>query len=938
MEHALTADAGRRQHQRLALLLAGVCLAPLAAHAQDATWRTSPANSNWTNANNWTPATVPTGMATFGATSIPNISITDIVSIGTMQFNPGAPAYSFTISGPINALSITGAGVVNNSFFVQSFQVEPAAELFFAGAASITGPTSIINNAITRFHDTSSAGTATITNNNNLLFSDSASAGHANITTNSRLFFENAATAGNASITNALGSLTIFSDTASAGHAFISNQDTVAFDNASTADSALIGNQAGANMTFRDNATGASASIFNFGALTFTDASTAGSSFIATAAGATLAFSGNSTGGNALLTADGGGTVDFSRSAGPLGNGQLSAGSIDGAGTYFLGSNRLTVGGNNRSTNVSGSIRDGGGAGGVGGSLIKEGSGTLTLSGTNTYTGLTTVRAGTLNVTGSLLSVVGVANTATLTGTGSIAGLNLASGGTVAPGTSGASTGTLSVNGNAAFLTGSTYRVDATAAGTSDRIVTTGTTTINPNTTVRVNALPGFYPLSKTYTIVTATGGRTGAFGQVIGGTFLVPSLSYDATHVFLTISKAPFQIAAVTLNQSAVANALNTMGGNDLTSALLQLDAPGAQHAFDLLSGEVHATLGGVLLNDATFMRSALLSRLRQSAYGAQSIMGALGVGGPVLAYAPPDPTTLPAGIMAADPPLKARPAGPAAAGPVWWVQGLGAWGRVDGGGNAAGLTRQLAGVLSGVDVPVWNGWRAGFAAGYTNAQTNVDDRASSASVDAAHLGLYAGGALGAFNLRTGAAAAWHSLASTRTVAFAGFSDRDTARYGAWTGQVFGEVGYGMALGTMALEPFAGIAGAFRHTDAFTETGGLSALSAASNDQSVGYSTLGLRAATSIAQDNGLTMVPHASAAWQHAFGNVTPAAGFAFLAGGSPFTIAGVPIARNTALLDAGLDIAIRPGFTVGAVWVGQFGNGLRDNAVKGRLTVAF
>jgi len=55
----------------------------------------------------------------------------------------------------------------------------------------------------------------------------------------------------------------------------------------------------------------------------------------------------------------------------------------------------LTVGGNNASTTYSGAL------GGLG-ALNKNGTGTFTLSGANTYTGATNVNAGTLTITGSL--------------------------------------------------------------------------------------------------------------------------------------------------------------------------------------------------------------------------------------------------------------------------------------------------------------------------------------------------------------------------------------------------------------------------------------------------------------------------------------------------------------------------------------------------------
>ena len=76
----------------------------------------------------------------------------------------------------------------------------------------------------------------------------------------------------------------------------------------------------------------------------------------------------------------------------------MTAGSIAGAGTYFLGSKQLTVGSNNLSTTVSGTIQDGGEFGGVGGSLVKVGTGTLTIDGAGTYTGGTTVSEGALVV------------------------------------------------------------------------------------------------------------------------------------------------------------------------------------------------------------------------------------------------------------------------------------------------------------------------------------------------------------------------------------------------------------------------------------------------------------------------------------------------------------------------------------------------------------
>src|SRR6202011_1338251 len=61
----------------------------------------------------------------------------------------------------------------------------------------------------------------------------------------------------------------------------------------------------------------------------------------------------------------------------------------------FLGSNNLTVGTNDLNSTFSGVIQGGG-------SFTKTGTGTLALSGANTYAGATIVSSGALSLTGSL--------------------------------------------------------------------------------------------------------------------------------------------------------------------------------------------------------------------------------------------------------------------------------------------------------------------------------------------------------------------------------------------------------------------------------------------------------------------------------------------------------------------------------------------------------
>jgi len=139
----------------------------------------------------------------------------------------------------------------------------------------------------------------------------------------------------------------------------------------------------------------------------------------------------------------------------------MTAGSIQGAGNYLLGSKTLTVGSNNLSTMVAGVISDGGGTGGA---LTKVGTGTLTVTGINTYTGASTINGGTLEVDGSIASSSGVTvnSGGTLSGTGIAGPTTIMSGGTLAPGNPANPTGTLNISGNLAFQSGALYVVQVT--------------------------------------------------------------------------------------------------------------------------------------------------------------------------------------------------------------------------------------------------------------------------------------------------------------------------------------------------------------------------------------------------------------------------------------------------------------------------------------------
>ncbi|HEY3901725.1 MAG TPA: autotransporter-associated beta strand repeat-containing protein, partial [Chthoniobacter sp.] len=223
-----------------------------------------------------------------------------------------------------------------------------------------------------------------------------------------------------------------------------SNEANAGTETQITNDGGIVSGGGGGQTVFQGNSSAGGAVIFNQGAAVngagggttiFQGTASAGSAIITTnggsngGAGGATYFVANADGGTAQAITNGNGVFDISG----LSNVGMNIGSIAGSGTYYLGGNTLTTGGNNMSTTVSGVISDRGSAGGTGGSLVLTGTGTLILSGANSYTGTTSIINGATlqaNVAGALPAPVsdggaGTVRTAVLMDQTGIGGSNL---------------------------------------------------------------------------------------------------------------------------------------------------------------------------------------------------------------------------------------------------------------------------------------------------------------------------------------------------------------------------------------------------------------------------------------------------------------------------------------------------------------------------------
>jgi autotransporter-associated beta strand protein len=442
--YSVTANVSLRLWTRLLAfsLLSVTVLSVDNVMAGSATWALEPASDDWFTAANWVPKTVPdetSDIATFGVSNVTNIMMdpSTFAYISGITFSPGASAYTFT-----GDFSFPGEGVINNSGVIQSFDAVPS--VGFSGNATAG------EHVIYVLH-------ATEFNARAAFFADNANAGN--------------------------------------GTFFVHGQRP--------------GDTWGAGVSFLNNSSAANSTIINYGPegglegaeTTFDNFSSAGNSKITLYTGAWMDFTDNATAANSVLTIDGGevdfeGKTDGAEAQIILTNGGLlvvsghsgrvfSIGSLAGDGVVELRNQQTSIGSNGQSTTFSGVIEEGGGANAA--MISKIGTGTLALSGLNTYSGGTTVEAGTLLVNNPKGSATGEGtlqvNSGTFGGRSNISGaVTIGSGsGTgayLAPGIKGP--GVLAIHNNLTFKADGTYNCDLSLTqGKADKVIAKGVTIEN---------------------------------------------------------------------------------------------------------------------------------------------------------------------------------------------------------------------------------------------------------------------------------------------------------------------------------------------------------------------------------------------------------------------------------------------------------------------------
>lgn len=549
------------------------------------------------------------------------------------------------------------------------------------------------------------------------------------------------------------------------------------------------------------------------------------------------------------------------------------------------------------------------------GSFSISGSGTVTLTGDSSgFTGSTSFSNGTLIVGtaagGALGGSIMLGPDSQLGGTGTVgsAGSTVAinSGGTHAPGNS---IGVQTVAGD--YVNHGTLAIEVTPEA-ADKVIVQGTVDIS-GATLALTGTPltaADWPiLNGPYIILDnqGAGAVAGTFASVTNNLlFLDETVDYaggDGNDISLELTRNDTSFADIgrTPNQRQTGSSADTLS---MTTPIWQAfatmtDEDVVRASLASLSGEVHPSFQGALNRGSAFLRNAANDRIRAA-------FAASGDTSQELSH-----------------------------GLAFWSEAYGAWAGFDSDGNAAAMDLSSGGLFVGADALAGN-WRFGLLGGYGQSKLDVAKVASSAESRDYHLGLYAGTELGRLGIRTGAGYSWHGIDTARNVHAGAFTDGLSARYDASTFQAFGEMSYRFDLQAARLEPFVNLAYVHQRSDGFSELGGAAALTVKGQPMDTGYATIGARMEHAFQLD---TMKAEAKATlgWQMAFGDTKPTSVHSF-AGSSDFLIAGVPIARNAALIEAGVDVDLTPKSTLGLSYRGQIAENARQHEINGMLSIRF
>jgi len=563
------------------------------------------------------------------------------------------------------------------------------------------------------------------------------------------------------------------------------------------------------------------------------------------------------------------------------------------------------------------------------GSVIQSGSGALTLTGVSTYTGATTVNAGALIVNGSIASSAGLTvNSGIVGGTGTLPSTTI-NGGTLSPGTS---IGTIAVSGNLVMTAAATYLVEVSPSA-ADRTNVSGSASLAG--TVQAVFQPGTY-VGKSYTILSAAGGRTGTFSSINSNlSGFTTTLSYTPTDVLLNLTATLGQSGGLNQNQSNVANAVNAFfnSGGVLPpsfATLFGLAGSSLANALSQVSGELATGVQKSSTLSSGLFLNAMLDPFNQGRFGFGATMGNA---------SEEERASAAKSAFAAS--LKAPP--PTAGERVAiWSATYGGYNRTDGDGVVIGshdVSARAGGFAAGADYRYAPGSVVGVAVAIGEDRWGLGGGLGKGNAEVAQVGGYASTRWYDAYLSAAVAGAWYHARTDRFVTIAGVdtlsADFDAHSIG---GRV--EAGWRFGTPTLGITPYGAAQVQNVHTPAYGEIAGLGsnafALNYASESTTSIRSELGAWVDSRHVLSNSTMVVLRARAAWVHDFDPDSRVTALFQTLPGASFVVDGARAAEEAALVSGAAEVRFTNGITLIGKVDGEFSS--RSQTVAGTGTLRY
>ncbi len=588
-----------------------------------------------------------------------------------------------------------------------------------------------------------------------------------------------------------------------------------------------------------------------------------------------------------------------------------------------------------------------------GGNLTKSGSGILSLTADHTFTGLTSVTAGRLNVDGSLVANVNVGASAVLGGVGSIGGAVTVDG-TVAPGSS---IGSLSV-GPITFEAGSAFQVEVDEpSGMADHLIVTGNADIG-GASLQIVPGAGSYVTPVDVTILTA-GSISNDF-ESFDPQFAFLDISYikTATTIDLTVVSNGLTLSdfAQTPNQSTIATALEaaqTAGTdpdiNTVFNSFNQLTEKQVPVALDSMTGESLTQFATTRLATAERFGRSLDARIRDYQWDTNRAFITAGTGAGEASHLSADPMRLESSPVLGVAMLGVGPMGAPgveidAKAQSWiraWIDGSAIYGDVDGNSDVSDFDYDIWGGSLGADVRLAEHWVLGLAGGYAATDLDFSSRPGEGEVDTYQGALYAGYVDPRFHVGVSGRYAHNDMDGKREIRFGAINrkanaDLDGDDYGARF-----ESGVNLFdIGGIVFEPTASVNYNRLTQDDVTESGAMSLnLALEDSDLDSLVTGVGMRVRGRWVMGKQIWIVPELHGRWLHEFldtDRLIEARLVSAPVGASAFQIQGAELPRDAGSVGLAWSVIVNSAWSV----IGSYDAVLNEDLVQhvGSITLSF